>query len=285
MIKSKNLIILLIIIFFSVYYFLRFKINFPLESFSNRLTKIPGILYKTGPFKLEEIPNDIKYSFTKNSEMLGIENKYFDDEKCRRFIKENFSSNNLKSYDMLIPTAFKADYWRYSVLYINGGIYGDISQTFLLPFDVNKSNPDMILVKDRNVCGRKTNIQVSFIATIPKNAFLKYVIDSITIKILRRDKGFCPLDITGPAIFGSLFCKFFNVNEIKEGMNEYRGLDNKKYKILVPFKQLDFRFFSDVNNSSKKMVQIKSKNHLKHIYNNDIKKRYDYQWRNNQIFN
>ena len=119
----------------------------------------------------------------------------------------------------------------------------------------------------------------------PKNAFLKYVIDSITIKILRRDKGFCSLDITGPAIFGSLFCKFFNVNEIKEGMNEYRGLDNKKYKILVPFKQLDFRFFSDVNNSSKKMVQIKSKNHLKHIYNNDIKKRYDYQWRNNQIFN
>ena len=77
----------------------------------------------------------------------------------------------------------------------------------------------------------------------------------------------------------------FNVNEIKKGLNEYHGLDNKKYKIYIPFQQLDGRFFRDVNNYNKKFVQMKSKNHLKYIYNNDIKKKYDYQWTNNKIFN
>ena len=106
----KNNFLIIVIIFLCVYILLHLLKEISLKSQGGRLTKIPKILYKTGPFKLEEIPNEIKECFIKNSEMLDIENKYFDDNQCRRFIKDNLSSNNLKAYDILIPTAFKAHF-------------------------------------------------------------------------------------------------------------------------------------------------------------------------------
>jgi mannosyltransferase OCH1-like enzyme len=50
----------------------------------------------------------------------------YDDNDCRNFIKTNFDSDVLESYDTLIPGAYKADLWRYCVLYKYGGIYLDI---------------------------------------------------------------------------------------------------------------------------------------------------------------
>jgi mannosyltransferase OCH1-like enzyme len=54
--------------------------------------------------------------------------KYFlyDDNECREFIKNNFKSDVLWAYDSLIPGAYKADLWRYCVLFIHGGIYLDM---------------------------------------------------------------------------------------------------------------------------------------------------------------
>jgi len=52
--------------------------------------------------------------------------KLFDDEDCRNFIKNNFDGSVLYAFDSLKPGAYKADLWRYCVLYILGGIYIDI---------------------------------------------------------------------------------------------------------------------------------------------------------------
>jgi len=56
----------------------------------------------------------------------GFKHHLFDDNDCREFIKHNFEPKVLYAFDCLIPGAFKADLWRYCVLYINGGIYLDI---------------------------------------------------------------------------------------------------------------------------------------------------------------
>ena len=50
----------------------------------------------------------------------------YDDGMCREFIKKNFNREVLHAYDSLEPDAFKADLWRYAILYINGGVYVDI---------------------------------------------------------------------------------------------------------------------------------------------------------------
>ena len=49
----------------------------------------------------------------------------FHDAECRDFIAREYPPDVLMAYDCLIPTAFKADLWRYCVLYKYGGVYLD----------------------------------------------------------------------------------------------------------------------------------------------------------------
>ena len=49
----------------------------------------------------------------------------FHDADCREFIAREYPPDVLMAYDLLIPTAFKADLWRYCVLYKYGGVYLD----------------------------------------------------------------------------------------------------------------------------------------------------------------
>ena len=53
----------------------------------------------------------------------------FNDADCRAFIMNQYPPDVLMAYDRLIPTAFKADLWRYCVLYKYGGVYLDIKLT------------------------------------------------------------------------------------------------------------------------------------------------------------
>ena len=55
----------------------------------------------------------------------------FDDAECRAFIAREYPDDVLYAYDRLIPTAFKADLWRYCVLYKYGGVYLDVKYGFL----------------------------------------------------------------------------------------------------------------------------------------------------------
>ena len=120
---------------------------------------IPLVLYKTGPFAADKIPSNIQDHIDISCRMLGAKLHYFDDHDCRRHIETHFDSSVLRAYDSLIPTAFKADLWRFCILYTNGGIYGDISQKVLVPYDVNANQADMILTRDRDVCDSANNIQ------------------------------------------------------------------------------------------------------------------------------
>lgn len=50
----------------------------------------------------------------------------FDDDDCRQFIAQHFDADVVDAYECLNPGAYKADLWRYCVLYIKGGVYMDI---------------------------------------------------------------------------------------------------------------------------------------------------------------
>ena len=55
----------------------------------------------------------------------------FDNNDCIDFIKKHFDEKVYNAYSRIIPGAFKADLWRYCVLYIYGGIYVDIDTVCL----------------------------------------------------------------------------------------------------------------------------------------------------------
>ena len=74
---------------------------------------------------------DLPYHMKQNVEKIKRENPEFnvyvyDDEDCRKFLREHFDPKVLDAYNSLIPGAYKADLWRYCILYIYGGIYIDI---------------------------------------------------------------------------------------------------------------------------------------------------------------
>jgi hypothetical protein len=57
----------------------------------------------------------------------------FNDADCRAFIENEYPPDVLRAYDRLIPTAFKADLWRYCVLYKYGGVYLDVKYMWGVP--------------------------------------------------------------------------------------------------------------------------------------------------------
>ena len=273
--------IILILLLTIILYFVNKNIMF-VENFN----KIPYILYKTGPY---DIPNEeLNKLFELNKKKLNV-NKvfYYNDDECYDLIN-TMNLKTKKAYNSLIPTAYKADLWRYCVLYKYGGIYGDLTQELMVNYDVNKNNADMILVKDRPVCHSKNNIQISFIAVKPNNNFIKYMIDNVTSNILSREKGTCPLDITGPRAFGRYFCKYFQVNSIELGLNYYSGLDKNTYKIDISLYMKNSDFIHNYHNNDSIFLKNKIDNHIKLLYKNNNsmknKNKYDYQWKHDIIY-
>ena len=87
--------------------------------------KIPLHIYQTWHTKhlSKKMKNCVEKLKKDNPE---FEHHFYDIHECRTFIKENFDKEVLDAYDKLKPLAFKADLWRYCVLYKNGGVYLDI---------------------------------------------------------------------------------------------------------------------------------------------------------------
>ena len=50
---------------------------------------------------------------------------FYNDQECRQFIIKNYDEKILNSYDKLYPCAYKADFFRYLIIYKYGGIYLD----------------------------------------------------------------------------------------------------------------------------------------------------------------
>jgi len=101
--------------------------------------------------------------------------KFYDDDMCDQFMKE-FDVRAWKAYRRIIPGAFKADLWRYCVLYKYGGIYADIDTVCLGKIDefLNETTEFVTPIDLDN-----TLLYNSFIAAAPGSKILKDCIDTI----------------------------------------------------------------------------------------------------------
>ena len=249
---------------------------------------IPYILYKTGPFFYPTHPEIIE-CFKENEKMLQCKIEYFNGTDRYIFIKNHFDANVVKAYDTLIPGAYKADLWRLCVLYIHGGIYGDLTQTFLREYDVNKDNADIILVRDReytwlpSLASPNIGIYNAFMAAKKHNGFIKYCIEKIVEQILIKNKGKNPLDITGPVALKRHYFTFFNINKINLGLQELTGIDNKIYRINIPFIHTVRVHQVCITENNEIIINNYIKNHRELLYNaRNI--HYDELYNKNKVF-
>jgi mannosyltransferase OCH1-like enzyme len=125
----------------------------------------------------------------------------FDDNDCREFIQKNFKMDVLNAFDTLIPGAYKADLWRYCVLYILGGIYIDIKYIPMNGFKFISLTEKEHWVLDMDNNG----IYNALIAAKPGNAILLQAINNIVANVQNRYYGNSCLEPTGPLLLAKLF--------------------------------------------------------------------------------
>lgn len=161
----------------------------------------------------------------------------FDDIKCQQFISKFFGDNVLNAYNRLVPGAYKADLWRYCILYIYGGIYIDIDTICITPIDlfINDSIEFMTVVDLNN---SKTlgnhNIFSGFIASVPNHPILLDSINRILINIGDPIIPLSNLDLTGPGVLGRAINKHFGNNETESFVGKEGMVNNIKLLKFIP---------------------------------------------------
>ena len=125
----------------------------------------------------------------------------FDDNDCRKFIQDNFDSYVLNAYDRLIPGAYKADLWRYCVLYIHGGIYMDVKY-----YPINKFKLINLLEEEHWVLDNDGNgVYNALMVCKAKNEILLKAIYLIVENVKNKYYGNSFLEPTGPGLLAKYF--------------------------------------------------------------------------------
>jgi hypothetical protein len=98
---------------------------------------IPRIIHQTWFEELspDKYPNLSKYS--ESFRTSGWEYKFYTDEDAAGFMSAHFPPEFRDVFDTLIAGAYKADFFRYCVLFIHGGIYSDVDIQLRSNLDVS----------------------------------------------------------------------------------------------------------------------------------------------------
>lgn len=189
---------------------------------------IPKIIHQT--YKSYELPKCLLNSQKKLIEQnKNYKYKLYNDDDCRKILYDNFGFKAKLVFDMLKPGAFKADYFRYAILYLEGGVYIDMDLDFQVKLDyLFKNNTyDLITVNEKtSKYFDNKNIKIkgvngywnAFIAAKPKiDIFLRCVhkiIDNTINKLWRKAESVKDyntiLSITACVFFKEMFQNFKN---------------------------------------------------------------------------
>ena len=225
------------------------------EITNENIQKIKGYIKESDEYKMKNnkidtiIPlnifqtwntKDLPIKMKENMELLKKQNPefihyLFDDNDCHNFINEYFEKDVLDTYNSLIPGAYKADLWRYCVLYIHGGIYLDIKYKCTNEFKLIKLTKKEYFVKDRI----ENCIYNALIITVPKNEIMLKCINQIVKNVNNNYYGINPLYPTGPGLLGNMYYNkqiknlqlYFIRNDIAN--KEYIVLDNIFDDIII----------------------------------------------------
>lgn len=200
---------------------------------------IPKVIYQTWETK-ELHPNCI--SARDQIQKLNPEYKIilYDSMERDQFIRYNFDEHTYKCFSQLNIGASKADFWRYCILYINGGVYLDLDA------DITRSLDDLIQEDDQCIITRESHNGIfnQWILIFDKgHPIMKTAIEKCCYNISNRTT----TDIfflTGPRLFTQ------SVNEVlllyynKQVEHLYNETDDQLNVILNdPSKPVRCRFF------------------------------------------
>jgi len=199
----------------------KLRIPYPLKEYYNCV--IPLNIFQT--WHTKSLPPLMHHAVNK-IKTLNPKFNYFlyDDNDCREFIQNNFPKEVLYAYDNLIPGAYKADLWRYCILYKKGGIYVDIKYQPINNFKFINLTENEHWVLDMDGFG----IYNALIVSKPENSILIKAIYQIVENVNNKYYGSNCLDPTGPY----LLAKYFTTNQKNAFDMKHNFLNNLNNRFI-----------------------------------------------------
>ena len=248
-----TLFVLLFIITIYLFYLLfRFLYNTNTIVKKTNNDEIPKVIYQT--WHTKKLPTNMNKCVEKlKKNNPNYEYYLYDDNDCRNYIKDNFNRDVLHAFDKLKPGAYKADLWRYCILYINGGIYLDIKYQPINGFSFNHLQPNKeYFVLERPGFWEKNNYGIynALMICKPKNETLLKCIRQIVENVKTKYYGINALYPTGPGLLGKMY---FNYHTIHKQMNEFEmNYDYNKYDLILYKNQAIFKNYDEYRMEQKK---------------------------------
>lgn len=153
----------------------------------------------------ESIPNLLEKPTKTIRQFSKLNNNLYElygNNRIRKFIKENFNSIVLETYDALIPYAFKSDLARYCILYKNGGWYFDIGIEINSEFILNNDVQSIFFRDIQKNSLSSWSVASGIIYSKPQNNLFLTAIEMIIDNYQKKYYGITPLCPTGPTLFG-----------------------------------------------------------------------------------
>ena len=241
-----------------------------------KLTKIPRNIFQTWSTKnISDKFRELSQTWINNNTNYAY--FLFDDSDCEDFIKKNFDESVYNAYCRIIPGAFKADLWRYCILYVYGGVYVDMDTICNRTIDdFLDENIEFMTPIDLNNCPYygKYNLFNCFIASIPRHPILLDCIKRIVHNVENNIVPFSNLDFSGPGILGKSTNLFLGLDEDNSFIGK-EGINNK-----IKFLKFEYgtEYIKDLETDTV-LFQNKNGNSLiQEIYDNEVKQTNHIDW-------
>jgi mannosyltransferase OCH1-like enzyme len=175
---------------------------------------IPKIIWQTHESPYDELPELYKTNSQTYKELDGWEYRYSSAADREAFIAEHFPQY-LHLYQHIVPGIFKADFWRYLVLYKHGGFYVDMdSRLFYEEKDHFAKTINDPYATFNVVTAENTSFNNWIILCSKENPIMKDVVETMTSKCQEfYSEGYkiFPhgrwLEATGPAFYSTIINK------------------------------------------------------------------------------
>ena len=234
---------------------------------------IPKKIFQTWEVKENQMTEEMqKIVNTWKQFNPDYEYHFYDNHDCELFIKNNFSKRIYEVYCRIIPSAYKADLWRYCILYKYGGVYVDIDTICMNSIDKFLYNQlEFVSAVDFNSSTMahiegSFNIFNTFIASIPNSKILENCINIIVYQVENNIIPHSKLNLTGPGVLGRSLNLYLNLPEYNSFVGK-EGLYDNLYL-------LKFEWGTEYVKNLEEDILFQNKNgndYIKKAYSNEIK--------------
>ena len=192
------------------------------------LNKIPKVIYLC--YKTKNIPDYIIPNWKKLNPDYEI--KLYDNNDCINFLRDNFGSEHVDTFNYIKDGPIKADFWRCCIIYKYGGVYADIDIKPVKPINFFLEDDTTLLTirSGYNLNGNGFSLTPELICSKKHNKLLKMCIDTYINWFKNKNKySYWPWSIC--RVMTDNFVELIKESKEYNKIN-YKDDDGNKYQII-----------------------------------------------------